>query len=87
MKHITPSDAWASLLNGEQQVKTKFGFFALGDAFQITGECKAYEDQIVLVEHRGNHQYNHWGHRCHKDKCQYQPTITTNGDDGCGYVN
>lgn len=87
MTHITPSDAWTLLLNGEQRVQTKFGFFALGDAFKITNGCETYQDQIVLVEHREQHQYNHWGYRCHKDKCQYEPTIATNGDDGLGNVN
>lgn len=84
MAHITPKEAWNLLLDGHKQVYTKLGFFALGDAYLITNECIEYKGQIVLVEHRDKHQYNHWGYRCSTKDCKFQPTITSNGDDGYG---
>ncbi len=74
--------AWEALmfLNKRHYVTT--GFYALGDAFLISKDPK-HKNKIVLVEHCGKLQINHWEWTINKSECP-QPTITTNGDDGNG---
>lgn len=78
--------AWERLLAGDKCYYTNLGFFALGDAFLISGKNPAYKDEIVLVEHRWRTQYNHWGWRIKRLECRAQPTIAMNGDDGFGIL-
>lgn len=85
MTQISMKEAWNQLLTGDvKRVYTTLGFYALGDAYSITESTEAYENQIVLVEHREHHQYNHWGYRKMTSEYKVQPTIFTNGDDGYG---
>jgi hypothetical protein len=80
---VSCKEAWNRLMNGDKRVYSRLGFFALGDAESISG-AKEYKHEIVLVERREKHQYNHWGYRCKRSECKYQPSIFTNGDDGMG---
>jgi hypothetical protein len=52
--------AWDALmfLNKRHYVST--GFYALGDAYLISGKDPKYKNIIVLVEHRQKTQINHW---------------------------
>lgn len=84
MSRTTMQDAWNKLLDGHRQVYTKVGFYALGNAYTISGKNKIYKDQVVLVERRDKLQHNHWEFKCNTKDCKYQPTITQNGDDDKG---
>ena len=81
------SQIWEYLRKGNKKYYTKLGFFALGDAYLISGQNSAYEDCIVLVEHRERHQYNHWGFLIKKSEISFPATIFTNGDDNYGKLN
>jgi hypothetical protein len=76
--------AWDALmfLNKRHYIST--GFYALGDAYLISGKDSKYKNKIVLVEHCQKSQINHWDWTVSKSECSQQPTIETNGDDGKG---
>ncbi len=76
--------AWDALMGIDKRHYVLTGFYALGDAFLISGKNPTYQNQIVLVEHCGKSQINHWDFRCNRSECRQQPSITTNGDDGHG---
>jgi hypothetical protein len=75
--------AWDALMSLNKRHYISTGFYALGDAYLISGKDQKYRNIIVLVEHREKSQINHWEYQCNKSECP-QPTITTNGDDGNG---
>lgn len=76
--------AWDALMGIDKRFYISTGFYALGDAYQISNKNPQYKNKIVLVEHRHKLQINHWDYTCKKSDCGKQPTITTNGDDGNG---
>ncbi|MBD6620958.1 hypothetical protein FNW02_35835 [Komarekiella sp. 'clone 1'] len=76
--------AWDALMSLNKRYYISTGFYALGDAYLISGKDLKYKNQIVLVEHRQKSQINHWDWTINKSECRQQPTITTNGDDGNG---
>jgi hypothetical protein len=82
-KQQETQSAWDALmfLNRRHYVLTSF--YALGDAYLISGKDPKHKNKIVLVEHRQKHQINHWDYQCNKSECP-QPIIETNGDDGQG---
>ncbi|WGV29146.1 hypothetical protein [Halotia branconii] len=75
--------AWDALMSLNKRHYIATGFYALGDAFLISGKDPQYKNKIVLVEHCGKLQINHWDWTTDKSQCR-QPTITTNGDDNNG---
>jgi hypothetical protein len=75
--------AWEALMSLNKRHYVATGFYALGDAYLISSKDRKYKNQIVLVEHCGRLQINHWAYVCNQTECP-QPTITTNGDDGKG---
>ncbi|MBD2496761.1 hypothetical protein [Nostoc sp. FACHB-280] len=75
--------AWDALMGVDKRAFVSTGFYALGDAFTISSKDPKYKNKIVLVEHRGKLQINHWDFTCNSSECK-SPTITTNGDDGQG---
>lgn len=75
--------AWDALMFLNKRYYISTGFYALGDAYLISGKDPKYKNKIVLVEHHQKTQINHWNYQCKKSECP-QPTITTNGDDGNG---
>ncbi|BDA76081.1 hypothetical protein CAL7716_102470 (plasmid) [Calothrix sp. PCC 7716] len=84
MNQATMQEAWNQLMDGHKQVYHKHGFYALGDAYIISGKDKKYKDQVILIERCEKLQHNHWEFKCSKKDCKFQPTITTNGDDNKG---
>ncbi|WP_341530081.1 hypothetical protein WKK05_12760 [Nostoc sp. UHCC 0302] len=76
--------AWNALMGLDKRHYIATGFYALGDAYLISGKDPKYKGLIVLVEHRQKTQLNHWQYQCKRSECSQQPTITTNGDDGNG---
>jgi hypothetical protein len=83
-KQQEKQQAWDALMSINKRHYVTTGFYALGDAYLISNKNPKYKNQIVLVEHRGKSQINHWDFTCKKSECNRQPTITTNGDDGQG---
>jgi hypothetical protein len=79
--------AWDALMSLNKRWFVSTGFYALGNAYLISGKNPTYKNQIVLVEHRHKSQINHWDWTIKKSQCSRQPTITTNGDDGEGNLN
>lgn len=77
-------EAWDALMGLDKRHYVATGFYALGDAYLISGQDLAYKGKIVLIEHRQRTQINHWEFTCNRLQCSQQPTITTNGDDGKG---
>lgn len=77
-------EAWDLLKGIDRKCYVLTGFYALGDAYLLSGKNAQYKNQVVLVEHRGKSQINHWDFTCSRSECKNQPTITTNGDDGQG---
>lgn len=75
-------EAWDLLKGVDKRHYVKTGFYALGNAYILSGKNPQYENKAVLVEHRGKLQINHWNWTCSTSECKNQPTITTNGDDG-----
>lgn len=80
LKHLNV--AWDLLKGIDKKYYISTGFYALGDAYILSGKNPQYKNQVVLVEHRGRLQINHWDFICSRSECKNQPTITTNGDDG-----
>jgi hypothetical protein len=76
--------AWNALIGLDKRYYVSTGFYALGDAYLISGKDPKYKNIIVLVEHQQKTQINHWEYQCNKSECSQQPTIETNGDDGKG---
>ncbi|MBE9039050.1 hypothetical protein [aff. Roholtiella sp. LEGE 12411] len=76
--------AWDALMSLNKRHYVSTGFYALGDAYLISGKDLKYKNVIVLVEHHQKTQINHWDWTINKSECRQQPTITTNGDDGNG---
>ncbi|MBD2683582.1 MULTISPECIES: hypothetical protein [Nostoc] len=77
-------EAWDALMGLDKRHYVATGFYALGDAYLISGKDPNYKGKIVLVEHRQKTQINHWEFTCNRSQCSQQPTITTNGDEGKG---
>jgi hypothetical protein len=82
MKQQQQLEAWNLLKGIDKRYYTSTGFYALGDAYILSGKNPQYKNQAVLVEHRGKLQVNHWDWTCELSECKCKPTITTNGDDG-----
>ncbi|MBW4457068.1 MAG: hypothetical protein KME55_32840 [Nostoc indistinguendum CM1-VF10] len=81
------SEAWNALMSLNKPHYIATGFYALGDAYLISGKDPKYKNTIILVEHRQKTQINHWEHRWNKSECSQQPTIETNNGDGRGNLN
>ncbi|MFN6564237.1 MAG: hypothetical protein RMY28_031210 [Nostoc sp. ChiSLP01] len=77
-------EAWDALMGLDKRHYVATGFYALGDAYLISGKDPNYKGKIVLIEHRQRTQINHWDWTILKSQCSQQPTITTNGDDDKG---
>jgi hypothetical protein len=82
---MTPQAAWDELLTiGGMRRYTLTGFYAIGDAGQISGAIQL-QGRLILVEHRDQVQVNHWQvWVLAADYPRIQPSILTNGDDGFG---
>ncbi|WP_193200414.1 hypothetical protein [Nostoc sp. MG11] len=52
--------AWNTLMSLNKRHYVSTGFYALGDAYLISGKDPKYKNIIVLVEHRQKAQINHW---------------------------
>jgi hypothetical protein len=83
-KQQETQSAWDALMSLNKRHYVSTGFYALGDAYLISGKDPKYKNIIVLVEHQQKTQINHWEYQCNKSECSQQPTIETNGDDGKG---
>jgi hypothetical protein len=83
-KQKETQSAWDALISLNKRHYILTGFYALGDAYLISGKDPKYKNIIVLVEHREKSQINHWDRTVSKSECSQQPTIETNGDDGKG---
>ena len=75
-------EAWNLLKGVDKRHYVPTGFYALGDAYILSGKNPQYQNKVVLVEHRGKTQINHWDWTCPLSECKCKPTIITNGDDG-----
>ncbi|WP_414756688.1 hypothetical protein [Anabaena sp. CCY 9910] len=80
LKHL--KEAWDLLKGVDKRYYTSTGFYALGDAYILSGKNPQYKNQVILVEHRGKSQINHWEQTCPLSECKIRPTVITNGDDG-----
>jgi hypothetical protein len=77
-------EAWDILMGLNKKHYVPTGFYTLGDAYLISDKNPQYKNKIVLIEHRGKLQINHWDYTSKKSDCGKQPIILTNGDDGKG---
>jgi hypothetical protein len=85
---MTPLTAWNELLTiGGMRRYTLTGFYAIGDAGQISGAIQL-QGRLILVEHRVRVQVNHWQiWVLVADYPGIQPSIVTDGDDGFGSLD
>lgn len=74
-----------------KRVGTIFGYFALGDAYTISGNNPFYQGQLVLVEfcfgQFTRSQKNHWGCRIERRPGHPAPTVFANLKSGQEWKN